>query len=311
MALCEGALVRSEVKSQKGKWPVQFIALAILVLVVPARGTAQDSLACGTIHDFTPTTEWNGRKIAATSIVGGLFVMSTVDAYFTWWKDTEKSFTFYTDAGWPWRPEASHRGIDKPGHFFGTYSVFKMARNILLWGGYSKKEAFWWAAGYGFFNGLQIEVGDGFSAWGFDPKDFLVDVLGVSYGMLQCEVPFFENINFKCSYWSATGFKTPIQFTKDYDAMTIWASFNMHNLLPGSVGESWPSWLNLAVGYGVDDHETRQEFVLGIDINFEGIATSREDVLLVERLGNLWRPPAPAIKWIPGREPLWYALHKR
>jgi hypothetical protein len=286
--------------------------LIVLLLVVACAGVAraQDSLALP-IHDFTQTEQWDARKIAATSAVGALFAVTWVDAYFTWWRDAEKDFSFYTDAGWPWRPKASFRGVDKVGHFFGTYSVFKLARNILLWGGYSRSAAFWWAAGYGLLNGLQIEIGDGFTPYGFDYKDLTMDFLGVGYGMLQAEVPFLENINFKFSYWSATGLKTPIQFTKDYDAMTIWASFNMHNLLPGSIGESWPAWLNLAVGYGVDDHETRQEFVLGIDINFEGISTSSPDWLLAERVWNLWRPPAPAVKWIPGRAPLWYLAHFR
>jgi hypothetical protein len=288
------------------------VAFLLLLLITPiGTSLAQDTLARPIIHDFTPVEDWSPRKIAATSVVGALFVSSWVDAYFTWWRNAEKPFAFWTDAGWPWLPNSGFRGVDKVGHFFGTYSVYKLAHNLLLWGGYSKSAAFWWAAGYGLLNGLQIEIGDGFTPYGFDWKDLTCDFAGVGYAMLQSEVPFLQNINFKFSYWSATGVKTPIQFTKDYDAMTIWTSFNMHNLLPGSVGDSWPEWLNLAVGYGVDAGETRQEFVLGIDINFEGFSTSSEDWLLAQRLGNLWHAPAPAIKWIPGREPLYYGLHLR
>jgi hypothetical protein len=286
-------------------------ALLVLLLCPAGISLAQDTLANPPIHDFTPVEGWTPRKIAATSLVGSLFAITWVDAYYTWWKDAEKPFTFWTDTGWPWLPRASFRGVDKVGHFFGTYSVFKMANNLLLWGGYSRSAAFWWAAGYGLLNGLQIEIGDGFTPYGFDWKDLTTDFLGVGYAMLQSEVPFFDNINFKFSYWSRTGVKTPIEFTKDYDAMTIWASLNMHNLLPGSVGDAWPKWLNIAVGYGVDDNESRQEFVIGLDFNFEGLSTSSEDWLVAQRLGNLWHAPAPSIKWIPGREPQYYLMHLR
>jgi hypothetical protein len=65
------------------------------------------------------------------------------------------------------------------------------------------------------------------------------------------------------------------------------------------------------VGYGVDDNQTRREFVIGVDLNFEGFTTRSDDWLLAEKLGNLWRPPAPALKFTTGKEPRWYLLHTR
>ena len=279
--------------------------LAILLLAF-ASAHAQDSLETQLSARFYPSESWNARKIASTAFVGAIFATTWVDAYFTWWKDVEKPFSFYSEnwmAGYP------HMGIDKPGHFFGTYSIFKITRDIMLWGGYDRSTAFWWAAGLSLFNGLQIEIGDGYSPYGFDYQDLVFDFAGVGYGMLQTAVPFLENFNFKFSYWSSAGVKTPIEFTKDYDAMTIWLSLNVHNLLSSEKESWWPAWLNLAVGYGVDDNQTRREFVIGLDLNFEGITTRSEDWLLAEKLGNLWRPPAPALKFTTGKEPRWYLLH--
>ena len=279
-----------------------FIALLILIAIV---ARAQDQPEPPPVTDFTPVQGWTGKKIASTGMVGALYAVCWVDAYYTWWRDTEKRFSFYTE-DWVNGP---HLGIDKPGHFFGTYAVFKIARETLLWGGHDHSTAFWWATGLALFNGLQIEIGDGFSAYGFDYQDLLFDFAGVGYAMLQSEVPFLENFDFKFSYWSQTGVKTPIQFTKDYDAMTIWLSLNMHNLLPGKVGEWWPKWLNVAVGYGVDDRETRREFAISFDFNFEGLSTQSEDWLWAQRLGNLWHPPLPAVKYTTGRSPMYYLAH--
>lgn len=280
--------------------------LLALLIVAFATANAQDSLETPPAR-FHPSEGWNSRKIASTAAIGTLFAITWVDAYFTWWKDVEKPFSFYTE---DWM-SAAHQGIDKPGHFFGTYSVFKITRDVMLWGGYDRSTAFWWAAGISLFNGLQIEIGDGYTPYGFDYQDLVFDFAGVGYGMLQSEIPFLENFNIKFSYWSATGVKTPIEFTKDYDAMTVWLSLNVHNILSPEGSSWWPAWLNLAVGYGVDDNATRKEFVIGLDLNFEGIATRSEDVLLAEKLGNLWRPPAPALKFTTGKEPRWYLLHTR
>ena len=278
------------------KWLLSFLILVALST------RAQDQPEPPPVRDFRPVEGWTGRKIASTTLVGAIFASTWVDAYYTWWKDTEKPFSFYTES-WLNGP---HLGIDKPGHFFGTYALFKITRTVLLWGGYDRSTAFWWATGLSLFNGLQIEVGDGFTIYGFDYQDLIVDFAGVGYGMLQAEIPYLENFDFKFSYWSQTGLRTPIQFTEDYDAMTIWLSLNMHNLLPDGIADYWPRWLNLAVGYGVDDRQTRREFAISLDFNFEGFSTRSEDWLAVQRLGNLWHAPLPAVKFTTGRAPKWH-----
>jgi hypothetical protein len=281
------------------------ILLALLILAHTSRG--QDSLAPPPVKGYTRADGWTGRKIASTAVVGAVFVSTWVDAYYTWWKQTEKPFSFFSER---WFSEA-HGGIDKPGHFFGTYSIFRVVNDVLLWGGYDRSTAFWWATGLSLFNGFQIEVGDGFSQYGFDYQDLVFDFAGVGYGMLQSEIPLLENFDFKFSYWSKTGINTPIAFTKDYDAMTIWLSFGMHNLLPEGVARYWPEWLNLAVGYSVDDRESKKEVAIGIDLNFEGFSTHSENVYVAERLFDLWHAPLPAVKFTERKVPRWYGAYRQ
>jgi len=280
--------------------------LVLLVLAVTI-GRAQDSTEIPPLKEFHQTEGWTGRKIASTATVGLIFTTTWIDAYYTWWRDVEKPFSFFTN---DWL-KGQQLGLDKAGHFLGTYAIFKITRNIMLWGGYDRPTAFWWATGLALFNGLQIEIGDGFTPYGFDYQDLIFDFAGVGYGMLQAEVPFLENFNVKFSYWSSTGVKTPIQFTKDYDAMTVWLSLNVHNLLPEKAAEYWPRWLNIGVGYGVDDNMTRRELAIGFDLNLEGFSTRSEDVLLAERLGDLWHLPMPAVKFTTGKEPQYYLLYTR
>jgi hypothetical protein len=173
----------------------------------------------------------------------------------------------------------------------------------MLYGGFSPSAATWWGAGLSFLNSLTVEVGDGFTPFGFDWSDLGMGAAGIGYGVLQSEVPVFQNVNLKFSYWSGRGFKTPAAFIQDYDAMTVWASVNVHEFLPETWKEYWPKWLALAVGYGVHDGETRREFAIGFDINFLGFEGTSEDLLFLKKSLNLIRPPLPAVKFTEGRRP--------
>ena len=260
--------------------------------VLPYEGYSRDNI--------TPL-----RKAVATGIVGVVGVGMVADAYFTWWKDVEKPFSFYTENWF----DGPHRGIDKVGHFYGTYLEFKGMRQVMLWGGYSPEAAFWWPAGIAAFHALEIELGDAFTPYGFDYQDLLMGFLGVTYGILQTKYPYLNNFNFKVSFWPKAGFTTPANFTSDYDAMTVWLTANMHNILPSSIGDHWPAWLQLGVGYGVGWEQTRREFVIGFDLNLEGFTTTNDHVLMVERVFDTLHYPAPALKMTEGKGPLWYGLH--
>lgn len=271
------------------------VVFLLAAFLLASRATAQDSLRI--TDGFSEKEGFPTRKAIATGVVGSIFLGTAVDAYFTWWKDVAKPFSFYTE-NWFNGP---HLGLDKVGHFFGTYVLFKITRNMMLWGGYERSKAFWWAAGLSFLNGLEVEIGDGYSPYGFDYQDLLFDVAGVCYGMLQTEVPFLRNFDFKFSYYSKAGFKSPAAFTEDYDAMTIWLSMNVHQLLPSSLKDYWPAFINFTVGYGVNDNQTRRELAIGLDLNLEAFKTSNEDVLLAERILNVMRLPLPAVNFIQGK----------
>ncbi len=130
----------------------RFITLAVVLLAL--RAPAQD-LAPGP-DGYTERPGFGLKKAIATGIVGTVFAGMAADFYFSWWKDTRKPFSFYTDH---WL-NGTQRGLDKFGHMFGTYADFKSLRNTLLGGGYDRSTALWVAAGMAAFSSVEIEVGD-------------------------------------------------------------------------------------------------------------------------------------------------------
>jgi hypothetical protein len=238
-------------------------------------------------------------------MVSAISASIVVDSYYAWWKDANSPFSFYTE-GWLTGP---HLGIDKFGHFFGTYATSKIIRNMMLWGGHSPGASLWWAAGIAAFHSLQIEIGDAFSPFGFDYQDMLSGFFGLGYMILQSQVPFFQNFDFKVSYWSKAGLTSPANFFSDYDAMTVWLTGNVHRLLPESLDSYWPEFLQLAVGYGVGWGESRREFVIGLDFNIQAFSACNDNVLLAQRIVDLIHYPAPALKLTGGKGPIWYGAH--
>lgn len=269
--------------------------VSLILLLLALRAPAQ-TLTPGP-EGYTVRPGFGLKKAIATGVAGTVFAGTALDFYFSWWKDTQKPFSFYTN-NWL---NGGQRGLDKIGHLFGTHAIFRSIRETLLWGGYERSTSLWLAAGMATLNSTVIEVGDGFSPYGFDYQDLVFGISGIALGMLQAEIPALQNFRLKFSYFSERGFKSPAAFIQDYDAMTIWCSVNVHNLLPEPARKYWPEFINLAAGFGVTANETKREFILGIDLNLEAFHTSSEDILYLERILNLMRIPLPAVEWTEGQ----------
>lgn len=239
------------------------------------------------------------RKGISTGLAAAIMLSMGIDAYYTWWKGAEKNFTFFNEGFW----NNPHLGLDKFGHLYGTYAIFKGIHTLLRWGGHSENASMWWALGLGLFHAIEIEVGDGFSEYGFDPVDLAFDLAGLGYGFAQVNVPFLQNFDLKFSYWSGQGLKTPMAFTEDYDALTIWMAFNIHNLLPSGADRYWPKWLNIAAGYSTGGQRTYREFLFAFDINFKGFTSSDHDVIAAEKALDLMHFPMPGVSISPSRGP--------
>lgn len=257
-----------------------------------------------------------------------------------WYKDYPLT-TFHTFNDW-----GEWKDVDKAGHFLSayieSYYVFKGAR----WTGMKRRPAMWTAMAVG--TGLQatVEVMDGFSeAWGFSLGDIGFNTLGVSLFAAQELLWNEQRIIMKISssrpdYPAEPVFATngaavtTLQqradelygssftqvFFKDYNAMTIWSSVNLHAFAKNKTNTKLPSWLNLAIGYGAGNiyggfdnrwtaedgatfaidpvrHARYRRFLLSPDVDWSKIQTRHKWLKFSLGLLNWIKVPAPALEW--------------
>jgi hypothetical protein len=270
------------------------IPVVILILITPVK--AQEQVLQEDIPIF--------NRVISVSAVTGLYLGTLYDSYRIWWMDDQRPFTFMEG---PWFDSKSDQGMDKLGHFFTSYLFYKVQKNIFLWGGFSPVKSKMLSASLTTLMALIIEVGDGFSRYGFDYKDFVFNSGGLAYGMLQDEIPFFQNINFKWSYYPTHGFAFPPKFSDHYEGHIYWVTFNVPGLfnLPDN---TWLDYIQPAVGYSIST-SLKREYMVGLDLNL--LPFFRSDKPIIHYTGdilNLFHLPSPGIRYNEEEKPVYKLL---
>lgn len=277
------------------------VILALLLLGA-SRSVAQDSTASPATSPLQNNS--STRKILASGILAGMIGTSTIWAVDAWWQGRARPFNFYSEG---WFNDYS-LGMDKAGHVFTSYFYYHTFRNVMLWGGFDPETAFWWGAGLAEFLALSLELGDGFSTFGFSYEDLLANTSGLAFGMLQTKIPLLRNFSLKWSY-IPVGVHHALNFTQHYDEHTYWLSCNINGLLPGDWKAYWPKFLQVAIGYSTKTNQTRREAVVGLDFNLEVFPAASPEVLLVEKTFNMFHIPAPGVKFSEHQLPRYRFFH--
>lgn len=235
------------------------------------------------------------------------------------------------------------KNMDKFGHWFTSYSYARFAYQGGRWTGMKENTALWLASGISFFLQGSIEILDGYSTkWGFSLPDMAFNILGSASFFAQQKMWNEQRIVMKISSFPKKYSNDPLSsldgtltyslaarasdlfgrsyaetYLKDYNAQTVWASFNLASFLPKS---KWPKWLNLAIGFGSEnlyggfvnnfnDPSTNKQFqldasryprygqfLLSPDIDFTRIPTKSPFVKTLFQVLNLFKIPAPAME---------------
>lgn len=263
---------------------------------------AQDSTSVNTADTLT-SSFWSRKNLSKVSAAG--FSLGILGyAYGVWWKNDYRSFHFFNE---PQGVFDAHLGIDKVGHFYTSYLMFRSIHDILRWGGHMNETAFWWATGVSAFHAFAIEVGDGLSQYGFDYEDLIANWSGVGYGMLQKEVPFFENFQFKWSLYYPMN-KHAFKVNDLYDYHIYFLSAKINNFLPNGIEKYWPDFLQLAFGYSGRNNVTQREFILSFDYDLELIPIEGDFFKLLKSFLNMIHLPAPGVKFSPSNKPEFHLL---
>ena len=287
-----------------------------------------------------PAETFNKKRIWTMSGFGlALYTGSMIGLNELWYSDFPRSkFHLFDDRG-EWMD------MDKVGHFYSAYNESLFFYKLSRWGGMNKKQAIWAGAGIGTIIQTSIEILDGHSEkWGFSIADIGFNTGGVALFAVQQAVWDEQKVVMKFSSYRKPYSDAPLTstqgnvtssisehadnlfgdkyiqyFLKDYNAQTIWLSGNIHSILKLDKENRFPKWLNVAVGYGVDnvfggygntwtkngesfrlsqdDYPRVRQYYLSLDIDLTRIPTKSRFLKTIFTAINMWKIPAPALRY--------------
>ena len=282
----------------------------------------------------TDSLELEKRK--KTLLIGSIstYTVSSIGLYFAWYKNyNQEKFHFFND----WN---EWNNMDKMGHIYSSYAQSDLMYQLSKWSGYNEKSSLTIACLTALSFQTTFEIMDGFSSrWGFSVPDITANLLGVGSFYAQQKLWNEQRIRFKLSYWpvdysdqvyssetnlfnytlanraaSLYGSNFLEKLVKDYNGQTIWMSANLKSFWKNS---SLPNWLNIALGFGVNNiyggyrntwelidenfivsreqFPRTRHFVISPDVDFSKIQAKSPFMKTLFSLINILKIPAPAI----------------
>lgn len=192
------------------------------------------------------------KKIVWTE--SAVFVLTSVGLYYLWYKKFPKSRFHFINDNREWFQ------VDKIGHATTAYNVSVMQHDLLRWSGVKPNGAIVGGALTSLAFLSIVEVMDGFSkGWGFSGGDMLANLSGAAlfaaqqkgWGDQRIGLKFSASFSPYAKYNNnLLGKQWASRIMKDYNGQTYWLSLNLRSFM--ATGSKFPSWANIAVGYGGD-----------------------------------------------------------
>jgi hypothetical protein len=231
---------------------------------------------------------------------GALIVGAHLQNYDSWWKGSRGPFHLSVDDAYP-------LGADKCGHFLFSYYAADAVGRSFAWSGVEPERAMMYGGLAAFAFQTYVEVEDGFHPEiGFSLGDLAADAFGAVLPELQSRSSFLNAISPKWSANPSTRYGRHQYRTilDDYESQYYWLSFNLRALLGDSSATFIPSFLNIAVGYGVTNLDLKgngdREMYLALDIDVNRLPGSGGFLSAIKHVFNYVHFPAPAIRLTPG-----------
>jgi hypothetical protein len=235
---------------------------------------------------------------AVTGVTAGAFWWLHNYQKNAWWSGQRGKFHFQND--WDYAMSA-----DKLGHFFDGAFIQALYQGAMEWSGFSPTASQWIGALFSIAYMTDIEIEDGFATdWGFSMGDQIGNVAGALYPVAQYYWKPLRSFNFKWSYYPSQGIIDGTKngaFLDDYNGQTMWLSMSVHDALPKKAKKFWPDFLNIAVGYGVNDYTNYDkryaDYYVGLDLDWTKIIPGKSKFMMwFKNVINHFRfLPLPAI----------------
>ena len=181
----------------------------------------------------------------------------------SWW--SEKQIPFHFDNG----ADLTYAlNVDKVGHFMGGLEAADIFSSSMKWAGMNEKQSLWYGAAFGSGLQLAIEMKDAYAPyWGFSKWDLALGSTGALWPVAQYYNDDLKAINFKFSYYKRSNIYWDLDkqrgketnkyaWQDDYPNQTYWITFDVNHFTESCC---WPDWLNVAVGFGIDDSQYLDE----------------------------------------------------
>ena len=181
----------------------------------------------------------------------------------SWWSEKQEPFHFDDGADLTYA-----LNVDKVGHFMGGLGAADVFSSSMKWAGMQEEQALWYGAAFGSGLQLAIEMKDAYAPyWGFSKWDLALGSAGSLFPVAQYYNDDLKAINFKFSYYKHSDIyweldrqrgKEPNKYAwqDDYPNQTYWLSVDVNHFTETCC---WPDWLNLAIGFGLDDTQYLNE----------------------------------------------------
>lgn len=198
-----------------------------------------------------------GRLILVSSSLGAALSGAYLYIENAWWADNSTSFSFDDGSDLTYA-----LNVDKCGHFIGGMLASDIFSSSLRWSGLGTSKSIWYGAILGSGLQLAIEIKDAYAPyWGFSKWDLTIGSIGSFWPVAQYYNSNLNAIDFKLSYYKHSnsywildeqrGKETNrYAWQDDYPNQTYWMTFDINHFTQLSY---WPEWLNLAIGFGIDD----------------------------------------------------------
>lgn len=266
-----------------------------------------------------PSSLYSPKRMA---IVGSteavLYAGSLVGLNELWYKNYPRSSFHFFDDNREWLQ------MDKVGHATTSYYIGKVGIGMLKWCGVNRKKAIWYGGMLGSLYQSTIEILDGYSTeWGFSVGDFAANTAG-SFLVVGQELAWDEQritlkFSFQKSEYAAyrpnlLGKATVENILKDYNGQTYWLSFNLASFM--SKDTRFPSWLNVAIGYGANgmtggnfnppyidqngdqiNFDRYRQFYLSLDADLTRIKTKSKFLKTLFNTIGFIKIPAPSLEF--------------
>ena len=264
------------------------------------------------------------RKKAVVITQASAYTIGILGLNELWYKDYPRSKFHTLDDADEWLQ------MDKLGHSFSTYHLTRLGAETMAWSGADKKTQLV----YGIVSGLTfvtaVEVLDGYSEeWGFSWSDVAANVAGTGLYVGQELLWEEQRILLKYSFHQTKyadqnpdklGEGLAQEIFKDYNGQTYWLSANINSFVKS---ETFPQWLNFAVGYGgegmltgvsdADDmfmnQDRNRQLYLSLDIDLSRIKTNSHFLKTVFSVFNTLKVPFPALEFSSGSKPKFHWMY--